>query len=275
MKLHALGTWAAALLAGVLIFYAVFFLWPMADSLRAGVESLPASLHRLSDNPNVGRIVGNTIIVGFLTTGATVVLAYFCAFVAWRAGLLGRAVIIAFVLLPFWTGVVVKNFAWTILLQDSGVINDLLRGAGLIDEPLRLLETRSAVVIGMTHHSLPYAVFPILASMLALDRRLENAAESLGATRWQVVRYVILPLTVPGVSAAALLVFIISLGFFITPVVLGGPGDLLIANLIEFYARKTVDFQTASTLSLLLTAVVAVLVGVYQRLPKEGQYGVI
>jgi ABC-type spermidine/putrescine transport system permease subunit I len=137
-----------------------------------------------------------------------------------------------------------------------------------------LLHNRLAVVIGMVHYVLPYAVFPIYAAMIAIDRQLERAARSLGAPIRQVIWRVTLPLTLPGVYAAALLVFIISTGFFITPVILGSPGDMMIANLVDFYAHQLVDFESAAALAMMVVGAVSVLVYFYQRLRKEGQYGV-
>jgi ABC-type spermidine/putrescine transport system permease subunit I len=268
-----LGDKRLLLLLGVFAFYAVLFIYPLVDILISGAESFSTSIDKLGDNALTGRVAENTLVVSAITTVITVVLAYLCALVAWRSGPVGRLVVFAFVLLPFWTGVLVKNFAWAVLLQDSGAINDLLRATGIVDDPVKLFDNRFAVVVGMVHYCLPYAVFPIFAAMVGLDERLEAAARSLGANTAQVARHVVFPLTLPGVSAAALLVFIISVGFFITPVILGGPGDIMVANLIEFYERRIVDFQTASTLALLVTAAVSVLVLLYQRLPKEGQYG--
>ncbi len=215
----------------------------------------------------------NTLVISAVTTVCAVVLGYLCAAAIWRSAGVGRLVVLALVLLPFWTGVLVKNFAWAVLLQDHGIVNDLLRALGLIRHPLPLLHNRFAVIVGMVHYVLPYAVFPILAAMSAIDDRLERAAASLGASRFDTSRLVVFPLTLPGVYAAALLVFIVSTGFFITPVLLGGPRDMMAANLVEYYARQLVDFQAASALAVLIIAGVSLLVGVYQWLPKEGQFG--
>ena len=208
-------------------------------------------------------------MVGALTTLISTVIAYFLAFVAWRSGRTGRLIVFAFVLLPFWTGVLVKNFAWTEILQSQGVVNKALMGVGIIDEPLSLLHNRFAVIVGMVHYCVPYAVFPIFAAMVPLDPRLEQAARSLGAGKLRIARHVIAPLTFPGVLAASLLVFIISIGFFITPVVLGGARDHMVSNLIEYYEVQVVNFNVASLLALLVTAAVMMLVLVYQRVPKE------
>jgi ABC-type spermidine/putrescine transport system permease subunit I len=135
------------------------------------------------------------------------------------------------------------------------------------------MHNRFAVLVGMVHYCLPYAVFPIFTTMLAIDSRLERAARSLGATTGSVVWFVIVPLTLPGVYAAALLVFIISIGFYITPVVLGSPREMMVANLVQYFAQSLVDFNTASALSVLILLAAGVLIAAYQLLPKEGQFG--
>lgn len=257
----------------VVVFFGFLLLWPLIELLRSAIDGGGTSLGVLRDNPTTGMIVGNTLAISAWTMFFVVILAYFLAFCAWRTSGVWRAVIVAFVLLPFWTGVLVKNFAWTIILQERGVVNDVLLWLHLTGEPLDLLHNRFAVIVGMVHYCLPYAFFPILAVMLPLDHRIEQAAESLGASRWRLARHVILPLTLPGILAAALLTFIISAGFFITPVILGGPGDRMIANLIDYYQTRLVDFNTAAMLAMLVTAVFSVLVFLYNRVPKEGQYG--
>ncbi|WP_327433407.1 ABC transporter permease [Streptomyces sp. NBC_01236] len=261
------GTWLL-LLAPVLAFDAVLFLTPLGKLVAASTHG--HAYQRVLKDPLVSRSLLNTFEISALSTLATVVLGYLLAVVIWRRGPLARVVLFALVLLPFWTGVLVKNFAWAVLLQDNGLVNTALQGLGITDAPLALLHNRFAVVLGMVHYLLPYAVFPIFAALAAIDDRLELAARSLGAGEASVFRRIILPLTVPGVSAAGLLVFIISTGFFITPVVLGGPGDMMIANQIDFYARQLTDFAGASALALLLTVIVSVLVAVYQRILRAG-----
>ncbi|MEY9968572.1 putative spermidine/putrescine transport system permease protein [Streptacidiphilus sp. MAP12-16] len=256
------------LLAPCALFDAVFFLTPLGRLVASSLHD--QAYQRVLQDPLVIRSLVNTLEISALSTLATIVLGYLLAVVIWRRGPLMRVILFALVLLPFWTGVLVKNFAWAVLLQDNGMVNSALQGLGITDHPLALLHNRFAVVVGMVHYLLPYAVFPIFAALAAIDNRLELAARSLGAGELSVFRRVILPLTAPGVSAAGLLVFIISTGFFITPVVLGGPGDMMIANQIGFYALQLTDFAGASALALLLTAMVSVLVAVYQRILRAG-----
>ncbi|WP_406002477.1 ABC transporter permease [Streptomyces sp. NBC_00829] len=256
------------LLAPVLAFDAVLFLTPLGKLVSVSTQG--DAYEQILKDPLVSRSLINTLEISGLSTLATVVLGYLLAVVIWRRGPLARVILFALVLLPFWTGVLVKNFAWAVLLQDNGLVNSALQMIGVTEAPVALLHNRFAVVLGMVHYLLPYAVFPIFAALSAIDDRLELAARSLGANEASVFRRVILPLTVPGVSAAGLLVFIISTGFFITPVVLGGPGDMMIANEIDFYARQLADFAGASALALVLTVIVSVLVAVYQRILRAG-----
>ncbi|BAS11484.1 putrescine transport system permease protein PotH [Arthrobacter sp. Hiyo4] len=198
---------------------------------------------RVLEDPLVVRSLINTLSISLASTVVTVVLGYVIALVLWRSGTVTRVILFAVVLLPFWTGILVKNFAWAVLLQDNGIVNSFLQTVGLTDAPIELLHNRLAVIIGMVHCLLPYAVFPIFSSLTSIDDRLALAARSLGAKEASIFRRITLPLSTPGISAAGLLVFIISTGFFITPVVMGGPGDMMIANQIDYYARQLTDFS--------------------------------
>jgi ABC-type spermidine/putrescine transport system permease subunit I len=202
-----------------------------------------------------------------------VLLGYYLAATLWRCGPKTRIVLLALVLLPFWTSSLVKNFAWAVLLQDRGLINQALQALHLTRGPVTLLHNRFAVIVGMVHYVLPYSIFPILSTMLAIDRSLERAALSLGAHPLAALWRITLPLTLPGVYAGALITFIISTSFYLTPVILGSQRDMMIANLVDAYTHETVDFAAASALAVMLIAVISVLFILYERLPKEGQYG--
>lgn len=165
----------AAVLAGIL------FVVPLVLMARTSFSDGLAGFRKVFTSPLLYPILENTLVIATVTTLVTIVLAYVCALAAWRSGPVLRTVVLAFVLLPFWTGVLVKNFAWAALLQDTGLVNDLLQWFGITSGPITILHTRVAVIIGMTHYVLPYAVLPIFAVMLVIERRLELAAASLGA----------------------------------------------------------------------------------------------
>jgi len=261
------------LLLPVAVLYGLLMLAPIAfivkTSFSAGLEHYRGVLA----TPVLWRVIENTAVISATTTLVALILAYAYAAALWRAKPILRVVLLGLVLLPFWTGVLVKNFAWAALLQDNGVILDILRGLGFDTGGLSLLHNRFAVIVGMVHYVLPYAVLPIYVTLIAIDWHLVRAAQSLGASFPRAVWNVILPLSLPGVLAAGLLVFIVSTGFFITPIILGSPRDMMIANLVDFYAHQIVDFGGAAALAMLVIAGVSVLVIAYQRVPKEGQYG--
>ena len=154
--------------------------------------------------------------------------------------------------MPFWTSFLVRTFSWMILLGRNGAVNKLLLALGITDAPLSLIFNFTGTMIGMVHVLLPYMVFPIYSAMLRVDRDLMLAAEGLGASGWQVFWRVFLPLTMPGVMAGTALVFILSLGFYITPALLGGGRVIMIAVLIEQQVRQFLEWGFASALSILL-----------------------
>ncbi|WP_425864851.1 ABC transporter permease [Arthrobacter sp. TWP1-1] len=261
------GGWLL-LLAPIIVFDVLLFLAPLGKLVASSFTD--NAYGRVLADPLVTRSLINTLTIALTTTVVTVVLGYAIALVLWRSGRVMRVVLFAVVLLPFWTGILVKNFAWAVLLQDNGLINGFLQNIGLIDAPLELLHNRFAVIVGMVHCLLPYAVFPIFSSLTAIDDRLALAARSLGAKETSIFGRITLPLSVPGISAAGLLVFIVSTGFFITPVVMGGPGDMMIANEIDYYARQLTDFSGAAALAVILTVLVSIIAAIYQRVLKAG-----
>ena len=263
------------LLAPVGLLYGVFALVPFALIVRFAAADNGAHVLTVLRSRLLLRAATNTLVISLITTAIALVLAYVLAAGLWRAGPTLRRVLLAFVLLPFWTAVLIKNFAWAALLQDNGVVNTLLQESGLTSAPITLLHNRFAIIVGMVHYVLPYAVFPIFNAMQAIDGNVERAARSLGAKTGSVIRLIVFPLTLPGVYSAALLVFVVSIGFFITPVILGAPSDMMIANLVNYYVHELVDFNAGAALALLILAAVVPLVVLQQSLPREGRYGAV
>jgi len=260
------------LIAPLAVLYGMFALLPLGMILRFSLTNGFENFRSVLASPLLLRVATNTIVISLTTTAITLVLAVLVAAALWRSGPKLHSLIMAFVLLPFWTAVLIKNFAWAVLLQDNGVVNNLLQAAGL--GPFTLLHNRLAVLIGMVHFVLPYAIFPIYTAMRDIDRRLENAARSMGAGTASVIWHVVLPLIMPGIAAAALLVFIVSTGFFITPVILGSPSDMMIANLIDYYVHELINFNNAAALAVLVALLLAPIIVMQQRIARRGQYGV-
>jgi putative spermidine/putrescine transport system permease protein len=169
-------------------------------------------------------------------------------------------------LLPLWTSVLVRSAAWMVILQKNGIINTLLINTGLIAQPLELIYNRTGVLIALTHILLPYAVLPILGAMRNVPKNQTLAANSLGAGPLRTFFSVYLPQILPGISAGGLLVFILSLGYYITPLLLGGAGDQLLPYYIAFNTTQTVNWGLAAALGSVLLAATFLLYAAYVRL---------
>ncbi|MBR0672485.1 ABC transporter permease [Neoroseomonas soli] len=204
--------------------------------------------------------------ISLLVTAVCLALGWPLAWLIATAGGRASTLLLGAVMLPFWISLVVRTAAWMVLLQREGVVNAALKGAGLIETPLPLMLNRFAVVLAMVHILLPFMVLPLVATFRALDPRLPRAAASLGAAPWRAFLRVTLPLCLPGVGAGCLLVFIQALGFYVTPALLGGPNDQMLAWFVGFYATRSVNWGLAAALSLVLLVAVGLCVAVYGRL---------
>jgi len=194
----------------------------------------------------------DTFEIAALVTAAALLLGYPVAYFLATRPPRWRVMGLAFVMLPFWTSILVRTYAWMVLLGRNGVFNRLLLDSGVIDAPLPLLNNRTGVVIGMVHVLLPYMVLPIFNALRKVDPNLVHAAEGLGAPFHAIFRRIYVPLTIHGVVAGVTLVFVLSLGFFITPALLGGGHVVMIANLIEQQVREFLNWAFAGALSVLL-----------------------
>jgi len=180
---------------------------------------------------------------------------------------------VAAVLLPLWTSVLVRTYAWVVLLQKNGVINQSLLSLGITSEPLKLLYTEVAVVVAMSHVLLPFMVLPIYSVLISIPRNLMPAAASLGAGPVRSFIYVLFPLTLRGIASGALLVFMAALGYYITPALIGGPKDQMISSVIAFYATGSANWGMAGALGIVLLAATLVLYGIYGRLSATNTRG--
>lgn len=179
-----------------------------------------------------------------------------------------RNLLLFAVLLPLWTSLLVRTAAWMILLQENGLINQTLKALGLIDDSLPLIYNRTGILIAMTHVLLPFMVLPIYASLIAIPRTLMPAAASLGAAPLRAMCHVLLPLATPALLSGSLLVFMVALGYYITPALIGGPNEQMISSVIAFYATSTANWGMAGALGIFLLVPTIVLYLVYGRLSR-------
>jgi ABC-type spermidine/putrescine transport system permease subunit I len=219
----------------------------------------------------VGRSLVNTGWIGAVVTLLALVIGYPMSYVLSRARGLAFTAILLCIVLPYFTSTIVRTYAWMVLLGRNGLINQILLGLGIVEEPLQLLYNRLGVVIGMTYVLLPYMVLTLYAAMKAVDHRLLQAAEGMGATPAQVFRRVFVPLTMHGVVAGILITFILAIGFFVTPALMGGPSDVMIAMLIEREVEITQNWPAAAMMTVVLLAVTLTLYAVYSRFAEPGE----
>ncbi len=262
---------AAVLLAPLVLMLATTFLSPLVRLLSLSLWNPDFTLtqyQRLFAEPLYLTILARTLRVAVVVSFLTLALGYPVALLmarlkGWRA-----AVVAACVLVPLWTSVLVRSYAWVVLLQRNGLINASLLSLGLIGQPLRMIYTEGAVVLAMTHVLLPFMVLPIFSVVRNIPVDLVRAAANLGAGGFASFRYVVMPLSLPGVFSGALMVFILSLGFYITPALVGGPRTLMIATLIGQQMTELLNWAFASALAVVLVTLTFALVAAVRRTLK-------
>jgi putative spermidine/putrescine transport system permease protein len=217
------------------------------------------------------RVLGRTIAISFTVTMLCLALGFPLAYVVANAPARMAKLLMVLVLLPLWTSLLVRSAAWIVLLQDQGIINDMLQASGMTGAPVRLIYNRPGVIIAMTHVLLPFMVLPIVATMKTISPSHMRAAVSLGAHPAIAFLRVYLPQTLPGVAAGALLVFIMALGYYVTPALVGGADDQMLAYFIAFYTTSSSNWGLAAALGVILLGATAILYAVYSRLVGMGQ----
>ncbi len=250
----ALGRYRPALLlAPIVLFLLVFFYWPvlnvLAESVGRSGDAL-AEYERLFSSGSYVRIIGRTLLAAALVTLLCLVIAYPYAYLMTRVGGTALSVLVGVVLVSFFTSVMVRSFAWIVLLQRNGVIDQVSQAVGF--GPLVLRGSTTGVVVAMVQIMLPFMIFPLYSAMVGIDRRIEQAASSLGASRWTTFRKVYFPLSLPGVIGGSVIVFVTSLGFYIIPGLVGSPSHQLLSHLIYSLVNTVLDVPLAAAASVVL-----------------------
>lgn len=264
---------AVILTLPALLLIAIFFAFPLLRLLASSFEGagLPWYGKALGSDGLYMTVMLRTFEIAAIVTSGCLVLGYPVAYLLATTTPVWRAAGFAFIMLPLWTSVLVRTYAWMVLLGRNGIINRILIDTGLMAEPLRLLNSQMAVVLGMIHVMMPFMVLPIYSALHRMDPDLPKAAYGLGATPFRVFTTIYLPLTLRGVVAGVTLVFVVSLGFYITPALLGGGKIIMFAMIIEQQVREFLAWNFAGALSMvLLVATLSVFwllnVGVARRL---------
>jgi spermidine/putrescine transport system permease protein len=266
---------AVALVLFFLVPLAVVFVVSFASRGTYGMVQWTATLANYTSiaDPLYLRIFWRSIWMAALTTLLCLILGFPLAYVIARAPRRWQSVLLLLIIIPFWTNFLVRTYAWMFILRTEGLLNTWLLGTGIIERPLNLLFNDTAIVLGLVYGYLPFMVLPIYAALERLDRSLVEAAWDLYASPWKIFTRVILPLAKPGVVAGCLLVFIPTLGAYVTPDLLGGAKNMMIGNLIQLQYLVVRDWPFGSALSFVLMAGVLLAVFYYVRTGAAKRFG--
>jgi putative spermidine/putrescine transport system permease protein len=237
-----------------------------ALDLRQGVDG---GIERTPEERRIYlQVLGRTLGISLLVTICTLILGYPVAFMLATLPQRTASILMIFVLLPFWTSLLVRTSAWKVLLQQQGVINDVLVYIGLIADNARLelINNATGTIIAMTHILLPFMILPLFSVMKTIPPSYLRAAKSLGANDWTAFWRVYFPQSVPGVGAGAILVFILSIGYYITPELVGGTSGIFISNRIAYHISTSLNWGLAAALASMLLIVVLALYWTYDRI---------
>lgn len=227
---------------------------------NGGITAVPPNTSAFQE------IFSRTFVISLVVTLITLALGYPLAYWITRLPKRRANLVLICILIPFWTSVLVRIAAWVVLLQREGLINSALGNLGLISEPLPLLFNRLGVYIAMVHILLPFMVLPLYSVMRAVPPSYQRAAISLGSHPFAAFWRVYVPQTYPGIAAGSLLVFIIAIGYYITPALLGGAGDQMISYYVAYFTNQTINWGMASALGLILLAATLLLYALYRRI---------
>lgn len=266
----------AALLAPGSAWLLIFFVLPMGVLLSLTFKSfIDAQItdqftwnnySRIFTDPVYPKVFLRSFQIALLVTMATLALGYPVAHYIARKTVRYRELLFLALIIPFWTSIVIRTYAWKILLGNSGLINWLAREGGLIDTPIAFLYSLPAVIVGLVHVFLPFMIMPLYVSLEKLDPAVEETAQDLGADRLRTFLRVTLPLTMPGVALGCLLVFILSLGSFLTPDLLGGTNTLMISNIIQAEFLESGNWPFGGAIAMVFLIVSLIFILFYHRL---------
>lgn len=260
------GWWL--LIAPAFLLLAILYIAPILQVLAISFTEPELGFdnyERLFTSTSVQRVILTTLRICTITTALALILGYALSYTIALASPRAQVWWLMAVLVPLWISVLVRAFAWVTLLRRQGLVNNWLIGAGVVQEPLDLVWNEFGIIVGMVHYMVPFAVLPMLASMREIDPRLLAAARGMGAGRGLVFRSVFLPLSLPGVVAAGVLVFIFSLGFYITPAILGGGRTLMVAEWIGLQILDLIRWGLGTMMATMLVISILVTLAIFSR----------
>jgi putative spermidine/putrescine transport system permease protein len=273
--------WTLLLLPAV-VYLGFIYLYPLYKMLSLSLFDPNFTLDhfkKIFETATYMKVMGLTFEISFAVTLICLILGYLIAYLLSHVSTKTMNLLMILVIIPFWTSMLVRTYAWMVILGRRGIINQVLLGAGFVDQPLKMIHNTFGVYVGMVHVLLPYMILPIYSVMKGIDKNLVSAAQSLGANPAKSFTKVFLPLSLPGVVAGIILVFILALGFFITPALLGGLTNVMISMLIERQVNELLHWGFASALGITLLVLTAIVFVVFKLVSKwlhlEGSEGAL
>lgn len=270
------GREASLYLAPAFVLAFLVVLVPLAFVVYTSVYSKEAGFslqayQDLAQSPLFRRSLLTTFEISAMGAVLSLLLGYPVALHLSKQSARKRSLLMILVLVPFWTSILVKSYAFTVILGKQGILNSMLVWAFGAEAQTQMLLNRVGVMVGMTNYLVPFVVFPVLASLLAIDKSLYKAVEIFGARPPTVFWRVTLPLSMPGVLSALVSTFVMSTGFFVIPALLGGRKDVMLANLVDFYTRETLDWSMAAAIGVILVGIVTIIAGTASAIQKSKQ----
>lgn len=248
----------------------VFYFYPMAklipqSFLLDGKISI-GNYVQIFTNATYTKALGTTILVGVGAVALTFVMGYPVAYLMNNIKEKYANIIMAFIMITFWTSLMVRTYSWMVVLQKNGIVNSILLNLGIVDEALNLLYTPFAITIGTIHILLPYMILPVNSILKGIDKNLAWAARSMGASRFKAFWLITFPLSIPGVAAGILLVFVQAIGFYVTPMLLGGGKTMVLSTLVDKQMFSFVNWGLGSALGIVLMLISIIFLVVFTRI---------
>jgi putative spermidine/putrescine transport system permease protein len=266
VRLRLNATW---LIVPGLVFLLITFMLPLVVLLSSSVYDDGFTLKhyvKIFTTASYLQIIWRSIEIALLSTSMTIIVSYPVSYYLTQVNSGARTLIMAMIIVPFWTNILVRCYSWIIILQKRGVVNTALTDQlAIFDHPLNLVYNLTGVLIGMIHFLIPPAILILYSVNQTIDLRLTQAARSLGATSSKAFMHVFLPISMPGVRAATLLIMILSLGFFVTPALLGGRTEITLAMLIDIQFSETINWSFGAALSTVLLLMTLAGIALYYR----------
>lgn len=265
---------ALAFVAPALILIVLFFVTPVTGLMLRSLTEPQFGLQNYAELIGSGtyvRIFANTFLVAGVVTLLSVVIGYP---VAWALAVMPERwsrLVFAIIILSMWTNLLARTYAWMVLLQRTGVINKVLKALGLIDQPLALVNNLVGVTIGMTYIMLPFVILPLVGVIRTIDPAILRAGALCGANSWQCFTRILLPLSLPGIAAGGLMVFVMALGYYVTPALLGGTANMMLAEMVAQFVQSLVNWGMGGAAAFVLLVVTLILYGVQLRFFGAGR----